>query len=167
MMDYWTTLTPSGAFGVLAKDGTVYASGWTTDLGSLLAVISPSLRPETVDVTEDLGRISDAVHSYMDGDVGAIDTIPVRQASGPFISHAWDVLREVPAGTTVTYGGLAAMCGRPAAVRAAAGACSRNAAALFIPCHRVISASGALHGFRYGLTPKGWLLDHEAKAAAA
>lgn len=166
MMDYWTTDSPSGAFSVLAEDGTVYASGWTTDLDSLLAVISPTLRPQTVEPRHDLGPISDAVCSYMDGAVDAIDTIPVRQASGPFITHAWDVLREVPAGTTVTYGELAALCGRPAAVRAAAGACSRNAVALFVPCHRVISANGSLHGFRYGLEPKGWLLDHEARAAA-
>jgi len=37
---------------------------------------------------------------------------------------------------------------------------------LFIPCHRVISANGSPHGFRYGLSPKGWLLDHEAAASA-
>ena len=163
-MRSWTTDTPVGAFTILAQGDTVYASGWTTDLDSLVAVMAPALRPRTIDACADLGRISRAVGRYMNGYVNAIDDIPVRQSSGPFISHAWDVLRDVPAGTTLTYGGFAARCGRPTAVRAAASACTRNAAALFVPCHRVISANGALHGFRYGLGPKGWLLDHEARA---
>jgi len=166
MMLSWTTDTPVGDFTVLAEETTVYASGWTTDLESLVAVISPSLRPQTIEACADLGPISVAVRSYLDGDLNAIDDIPVRQASGPFISHAWDVMRAVPAGTTMSYGAFAAKCGRPAAVRAAASACSRNAAALFVPCHRVISATGSLHHFRYGLDPKAWLLEHEAQAAA-
>lgn len=166
MMHSWTTDTPVGAFTVLAEDDAVYASGWTTELESLIAVMSPALRPSAIEPRDDLGPISDAVRSYVDGDLSAIDDVAVRQVSGPFISHAWDVLRAVPAGTTVTYSGLAARCGRPTAVRAAASACSRNAAALFIPCHRVIATNGSLHGFRYGLSPKGWLLGHEAQAAA-
>ena len=81
-----------------------------------------------------------AVHSYLDGDLAAIDTVPVRQhTGGEFMAHAWQVLREVPPGTPVTYTGYAALAGRPPAVRAAAAACARNAAALFVPCHRVSS----------------------------
>lgn len=166
MMLSWTTETPAGEFTVLAEESTVYASGWTTDLESLVAVIAPKLRPQAIEPSTDLGQISVAVRSYLDGDLDAIDDIPVRQSSGRFITHAWDVLRAVPAGTTMSYGAFAAKCGRPTAVRAAASACSRNAAALFVPCHRVISATGALHHFRYGLDPKRWLLEHEARAAA-
>ncbi|MDQ3504217.1 MAG: methylated-DNA--[protein]-cysteine S-methyltransferase [Actinomycetota bacterium] len=166
MMHSWTTDTPAGAFTVLAEDDIVYASGWTEELESLVSVMSPGLRPPAIEPSADLGRISAAVRSYVDGQVSAIDDIAVRQAGGPFISHAWDVLRDVPAGTTLSYGAFAAKCGRPTAVRASASACSRNAVALFVPCHRVISADGSLHGFRYGLGPKGWLLEHEAHAAA-
>lgn len=166
MMRSWTTDTPMGPFTVLAEEDTVHASGWTTDLESLVAVMAPSLRPSAIEESADLGDISRAVTSYVDGDLNAIDDISVRQSSGPFISHAWEVLRDIPAGTTLTYGEFAAKCGRPTAARAAASACSRNAAALFIPCHRVVSYQGLLHGFRYGLGPKGWLLDHEARAAA-
>ena len=66
------------------------------------------------------------------------------------------------AGEPVSYTELAARTGNPAANRAAAQACARNAAALFVPCHRVIRTDGTLGGFRWGLPAKRWLLDHEA-----
>ena len=77
------------------------------------------------------------------------------------MQHAWDVLRTVQAGAPVTYSEYASMSGRPAAVRAAASACARNSAALFVPCHRVIRIGGNLGGFRWGLDVKRWLLAHE------
>jgi methylated-DNA-[protein]-cysteine S-methyltransferase len=61
----------------------------------------------------------------------------------------------------VTYTGYARLAGRPAAVRAAAQACARNAVALFVPCHRVVRTDGTLGGYRWGLGVKRWLLDHE------
>jgi methylated-DNA-[protein]-cysteine S-methyltransferase len=79
--------------------------------------------------------------------------------------HAWGVLRTVEPGEPVTYTGYAALAGRPAAVRAAASACARNAAALFVPCHRVVRTGGGLGGFRWGTDVKRWLLDHEARPA--
>jgi methylated-DNA-[protein]-cysteine S-methyltransferase len=48
-------------------------------------------------------------------------------------------------------------------VRAAASACARNAAALFVPCHRVLRTGGAIGGFRYGPATKQWLLAHESR----
>ena len=75
--------------------------------------------------------------------------------------NAWEVLRKVPAGEPVTYTEFAGLSGRPAATRAAANACARNSAALFVPCHRVLRIGGALGGFRWGLEAKAWLLAHE------
>ena len=59
-------------------------------------------------------RSDRAVERYFAGDLLAIDHIAVRQHSGPFIEHAWDVLRAVPAGSPITYAELAAKVGRPA-----------------------------------------------------
>nr|WP_241770091.1 methylated-DNA--[protein]-cysteine S-methyltransferase [Cellulosimicrobium sp. MM] len=108
-----------------------------------------------------------AVRAYYAGDVHAIDAVPVRQASGPYRAHAWDVLRTVEPGDPVTYTRYAELSGRPAAVRAAAGACAMNAAALFVPCHRVLRTDGSLGGFRYGLDVKRSLLDREARATVS
>ncbi|MFC3241565.1 methylated-DNA--[protein]-cysteine S-methyltransferase [Gordonia humi] len=64
----------------------------------------------------------------------------------------------------VTYTRLAELAGNAAAVRGAASCCARNAAALFVPCHRVVRSDGTLGGFRYGLDVKRSLLDREAAA---
>ncbi|MBN9758704.1 Methylated-DNA--protein-cysteine methyltransferase [Pseudonocardia sp. Ae406_Ps2] len=159
----WSTRdTPAGPFtAVVDDDGHVLASGWTASVDELLALVHRSLAPTTV-VEGDLGAVGEAVDRYHDGELSAIDDVPVRQRSGPYRELAWDVLRAVPAGAPVTYTGYAEKTGRPAAVRAAAGACASNAAALFVPCHRVLRSDGTLGGFRYGLAVKRWLLEHEA-----
>ena len=161
MTTYFTTTdTPAGPFTMLTdEDEAVLASGWTTDVGELarLGRIEDGPRPR-----EDPGVPLKALRSYLDGDVRAIDEVRVRQRGGAFIAHAWDVLREVAPGEPVTYTEFAVRAGRPAAVRAAASACATNAAALFVPCHRVLRLDGTLGGFRWGLPVKRWLLDHEA-----
>lgn len=159
----WSTSdTPIGPFtAVVDADGAVLASGWTASLDELTPLIHPSIRP--VGFTEgDLGAVGDAITRYHAGELSAIDDVPVRQRSGEFLQHAWDVLRTVPAGAPVTYTEYAAKAGRPAAVRAAASACARNAAALFVPCHRVLRTDGTLGGFRWGVEVKRALLAHEA-----
>ncbi|MCW0213431.1 MAG: methylated-DNA--[protein]-cysteine S-methyltransferase [Pseudonocardia sp.] len=163
-MTSWSTLdTRLGPFTALvAGDGAVLASGWTTTTDDLLPLIHATLRPTSVTWAPDLGDVTAAIRDYHDGDVHAIDDVPVRQRSGEFLQHAWDVLRTVPAGAPVTYTEYAAKAGRPAAVRAAASACARNAAALFVPCHRVLRLDGSLGGFRWGLAVKRELIALEA-----
>ncbi|GGM32543.1 methylated-DNA--[protein]-cysteine S-methyltransferase [Dactylosporangium sucinum] len=159
-LSYATTGTPAGPFTtVVDGDGVVLASGWTTDVAELLRLArlaGPAAQ------RDDVGDTTKAVRAYHEGDLTAIDAVPVRQHSGEFLMHAWDVLRRVPAGTPITYSEFAVRSGRPPAIRAAAQACGRNAAALFVPCHRVLRLDGTLGGFRWGLPVKRWLLDFEA-----
>jgi methylated-DNA-[protein]-cysteine S-methyltransferase len=153
--------TPMGPFTILATDDAVLASGWTADVQALAALVHPALRPPGAPRPRaDLGQFTKAVLGYLDGDVSAVDQVPVRQRSGAFVEHAWRTLREVRA--PITYTEFAARAGRPAAVRSVAQACARNPAALFVPCHRVLRLDGSLGGFRWGLPVKRWLLDHEA-----
>lgn len=163
--DWASQHTPTGPFTtVVDADGSVLASGWTDDVTTLTGLISPALRPSELRRHRDLGVLTDAVRRYHSGELDAVDEVVVRQRSGVFLQHAWEVLRKVPAGTSVTYTEFAALAGRPAAVRAAASACARNAAALFVPCHRVLRTGGSLGGFRWGVEVKRWLLDHESPA---
>ncbi|MGH3725851.1 MAG: methylated-DNA--[protein]-cysteine S-methyltransferase [Mycobacterium sp.] len=166
MSDYATLITPVGPFTAIVDGaGTVLASGWTDSPELLRALVHPTLRPRTLSHKGDLGKVTKAVIDYHAGDLRAIDSIPVTQQSGDFLVHAWDVLRMVGPEDPITYSEFATRAGRPAAIRAAASACARNAAALFVPCHRVFRLGGALGGFRYGLPIKRWLLDHESAAA--
>ncbi|WP_150463082.1 methylated-DNA--[protein]-cysteine S-methyltransferase [Nesterenkonia ebinurensis] len=108
-----------------------------------------------------INRAVQAVQAYYSGKHGAVAEIPVRQRSGPYRERAWEVLRQVKPGQPVSYAEYARRTGSPAAIRAAAGACAQNAAALFVPCHRVIRTDGSLGGFRYGLEIKTSLLNRE------
>lgn len=166
--------TPDGPFSVVANDSHVLASGWTWDIGSLVELIHPALReadPAPGDQAAGPGQGSvlthaaEAVADYYAGDTAALDSVPVAQRSGPFREQAWEVLRQVAPGAPLTYASYAQRAGRPAAVRAAAGACAMNAAALFVPCHRVIRTDGGLGGFRYGVQIKESLLRREAAPA--
>jgi len=155
-MNVTTVPTPAGPFTVVVDtDGAVVAAGFTADTGALLPGVP------LVDTKE--GPVAAAVRSYLDGDLTALDDVPVRQrAGGEFLSHAWEVLRQVKPGEPITYTEFAERAGRPAAVRAAAQACARNAVALFVPCHRVIRTDRTLGGYRWGLPVKEWLLAHES-----
>jgi methylated-DNA-[protein]-cysteine S-methyltransferase len=156
--------TPVGPFTIVGRGKAVLASGFTTDEAELTALIPRTTLEAgpTDDGGTDLQPAIDAARAYFDGDLAAIDTVEVDQhGAGAFLDHAWDVLRTVTAGDVVTYREFAERAGRPAAIRAAASACARNAAALFVPCHRIVRTDGSLGGYRYGLDIKRWLRAHE------
>jgi methylated-DNA-[protein]-cysteine S-methyltransferase len=99
--------------------------------------------------------------AYFAGDLRALDAIPVETGGTAFQQRAWLALREIPLGTTTSYGELAARLGSPRAVRAVGLANGRNPIPLVLPCHRVIGADGSLTGYGGGLERKRWLLVHE------
>ena len=162
-----TMSTPDGPFTIIARDGVVLSSGWTAVPGELTGQIHADLLPGEFETVTGLGAISEAVEAFYSGNPDPAMEVPVLQKSGPFRSHAWDVLRTVAPGRPVTYTEYADLSGNAKAVRAAASACAFNAAALFVPCHRVIRTDGTLGGFRWGLAVKGSLLDREREFALA
>jgi methylated-DNA-[protein]-cysteine S-methyltransferase len=148
---------------IVADDGAVLASGWTADADGLVALIHPSLRAGDLVPRKDLGKVTIAILAYHEGDLQAPDVVPVRQHSGgTFLTAAWKALREVAPGFPITYTELAGRTGNETASRAAASACARNAAALFVPCHRIVRTDGSMGGFRWGTEIKRRLLAHEA-----
>ncbi len=82
-----------------------------------------------------------------------------------FQLRVWQALRQIPRGQTRTYSQLARELGSPNATRAVARACATNRVAVVVPCHRVVGASGALTGYRWGVERKRLLLEAEAPAA--
>ena len=107
------------------------------------------------------GRFARAVRAYFDGDLAALDGLPVRGSGTPFQERVWAALRGIPVGRTISYGALAARIGQPTASRAVGMANGANPVAIVVPCHRVIGADSRLTGYGGGLERKRWLLDHE------
>lgn len=109
--------------------------------------------------TDSLAR--QALEAYFEGHLAALEAIRTLTRGTDFQRRVWAALRDIPAGTTVSYGQLAAKIGRPAAVRAVGAANGANPTPIVVPCHRVIGADASLTGFGGGLERKRWLLAHE------
>jgi len=105
--------------------------------------------------------ITDALAGYFAGDLRVLDLLPVETGGTAFQRQVWQSLREIPCGTTVSYGQLAERIGRPSAVRAVGLANGANPVAVVVPCHRVIGSNGSLTGYGGGIERKRWLLNHE------
>jgi methylated-DNA-[protein]-cysteine S-methyltransferase len=96
------------------------------------------------------GRAAEGSHplaarlqAYFAGVPDSFDDVEVElEEETPFGRALASALRMIPRGEVVTYGELAALAGRPGAARAAGSFCARNRLAIFVPCHRVISADG-------------------------
>jgi methylated-DNA-[protein]-cysteine S-methyltransferase len=71
--------------------------------------------------------------------------------------------RRIRAGSTLSYGELAALAGRPKAARAAGHVMATNRFPLIVPCHRVIASNRRLGGYSApeGLAMKRRLLATE------
>ncbi|MGH6846931.1 MAG: methylated-DNA--[protein]-cysteine S-methyltransferase [Methylocella sp.] len=102
-----------------------------------------------------------SVETYLEGDLPAIDNLPVKTGGTAFQREVWAALSAIPAGQTVTYGALASRIGRPKTVRAVGLAIGANPVGVVVPCHRVIGAAATLTGYGGGLERKRWLLEHE------
>ncbi|MBO1900799.1 methylated-DNA--[protein]-cysteine S-methyltransferase [Leucobacter weissii] len=160
---------------VTPEDGVIRAAGFVSadrghtehaqaDPERRLAQLDPALaaRGVTEESTEAAVRaVADALHAYAAGELDAIDALPVAQPETPFRGEVWKALRRVPAGGTVSYTELAALSGRPSAVRAAASACANNLVPLIVPCHRIVRTDGGLGGYLFGTELKRRLLAHE------
>lgn len=101
------------------------------------------------------------IRAYLQGDLTAIDPIPVNPGGTTFQAEVWHTLRSIPPGSVMSYGDLARQLGKPAAVRAVGTTNGLNPISIVLPCHRVIGANGSLTGYAGGLERKRWLLNHE------
>ena len=102
-----------------------------------------------------------ALSDYFEGDFAQLSSIAWRIAGTPFQQKVWTALAQIPAGTTLSYGTLAAKIDMPKAIRAVGHANGSNPISVVRPCHRLIGANGSLVKYGGGLERKRWLLRHE------
>ncbi|MFP3867881.1 MAG: methylated-DNA--[protein]-cysteine S-methyltransferase [Desulfobacteraceae bacterium] len=106
-------------------------------------------------------EVIQALRDYFAGRVQNFAHLRLDLAGTPFQLRVWQELRQIPLGSTASYGELARHLGLLKGARAVGGALRANPLPIIIPCHRIISADGSLGGFSTGLHVKRWLLDHE------
>jgi AraC family transcriptional regulator of adaptative response/methylated-DNA-[protein]-cysteine methyltransferase len=80
--------------------------------------------------------------------------------------RVWQTLMKIPLGRLTTYSDIAAKVCTPAAARAVGAAVGKNPICFVVPCHRVVSNSGALTGYHWGITRKQAMLGWEAGKVA-
>ena len=102
-----------------------------------------------------------ALSGYFKGDLDRLETIKWRVEGTPFQRKVWTALPKIPAGTTMSYGALAAKLDAPKAMRAVGHANGSNPISVVVPGHRLIGANGTLVKYGGGLERKRWLLEHE------
>ena len=110
-----------------------------------------------------LAQAEHELHQHFAGERTSF-SVPLEPRGTPFQERVWRELLAIPYGETRSYGELAAAIDKPTASRAVGAANGRNPLAIFVPCHRVIGASGALTGFAGGHEAKRFLLALERAA---
>jgi AraC family transcriptional regulator of adaptative response/methylated-DNA-[protein]-cysteine methyltransferase len=156
----WTVADTSlGALTIAATDRGVCRIAFDEDAAALAARFpAAQLVPGDAAMADLAARVVAQVEAP-DRDAD----LPLDVRGTAFQEAVWQALREIPAGETRTYSQLAAMAGRPGAVRAAGTACGANGLAILIPCHRAIRTDGSLGGYAYGLERKKELLAREER----
>ncbi|MFI5714600.1 methylated-DNA--[protein]-cysteine S-methyltransferase [Nocardia sp. NPDC051750] len=113
------------------------------------------------------GEVITRIRAHLDGDLDDLRWIPIDLTELPEFHRAvYTVTRAIDPGRTLSYGEVADRAGTPGAAQAVGQALGRNPIPLIIPCHRVLAADHALHGFSApgGIETKQRLLAIERTA---
>lgn len=82
------------------------------------------------------------LREWFDGKRGNLSLPLDVTPPGDFTGRVWAAAAAIPPGATATYGEIAERAGSKGAARAAGQALRSNPVPFFIPCHRVVGATG-------------------------
>jgi AraC family transcriptional regulator, regulatory protein of adaptative response / methylated-DNA-[protein]-cysteine methyltransferase len=91
-----------------------------------------------------------------------LDRVKLHLKGTPFQIKVWHALLQIPSGALKSYQEIAKEVGDPNASRAVGTAVGNNPIAFLIPCHRVITSSGNLGGYHWGVDRKSAMIAMEA-----
>ena len=134
MLRWWSHPTPVGELGVTVGDHGV--------CGISLPGADPA--PPEGAIEERVDAFARQLDEHFDGIRREFDVeVDLSEVRTEFQRDVLLALRrEVPWGTTVTYGELAEIAGRPKAARAVGTTMASNPVPLVVPCHRVLASAG-------------------------
>ena len=159
--------TPIGRL-LIARRGTgeVVASRFAPTVAAedaTLVALADRVSPRVVRQPRALDEVRTQLDDYL---AGTRRDLELRVDLGLASAFGREVLTalqgRVRYGERAAYADVAGWVGRPKAARAVGAALGANPVCVFVPCHRIVSASGALTGYAGGLAAKEYLLALEA-----
>jgi methylated-DNA-[protein]-cysteine S-methyltransferase len=150
--------SPVGPLTIVATDRGLRAILWPDDDPTRVRLDTSIEKPDHHVISMTVTQLSE----YFDGERTDFD-VPLDPVGTEFQRAAWDALRSIPYGTTVSYAEQAERLGDRRKARAVGAANGRNPISIVVPCHRVVGANGALTGFAGGTDTKAWLIAHERR----
>lgn len=153
--------SPLGAI-TLASDGEALTGLWFNGQKYYGAGLEPGALHRELPVFIQTRRWLDVYFQGLEPDFAPA----LRPAGSDFRLLVWDILLDIPRGSVLSYGDIAALCagkmGRSSmSAQAVGGAVGHNPISIIIPCHRVIGSDGSLTGYAGGTEKKLRLLELE------
>lgn len=134
------------------------------DISAATCSIPGEQHAAQIDVPAEILLVIESVRVLVSGKKADLSgtRLDLRNVSA-FNKRVYAEALKIPAGETMTYGMLAAAIGDRGAAQAVGRALGDNPIPLIIPCHRIVAANGAMHGFSApgGVASKRRLLEIE------
>jgi methylated-DNA-[protein]-cysteine S-methyltransferase len=165
MISTITIDSPVGELTIGATAAGVRFVLWPGESRSIAGASADPVTDDEPNATAILDEVASQLREYFAGARTMFD-VPLDPIGTPFQLSAWQVLRTIPYGSTMSYGEQARSLGDPNKARAVGAANGRNPISIIVPCHRVVGSNGSLTGFAGGIESKAWLLDHERRVLA-
>lgn len=114
-------------------------------------------------------EVKNWLNKYFEGKNPSVSGLPLdvnKLGGSDFRKEVWKILLNIPYGKTLSYGEIAKEIAtkrgkKKMSAQAAGGAIGHNPVSIIIPCHRVVSKTGALTGYAGGVKIKQYLLELE------
>ncbi len=164
-VSYTISETPVGPLVLAATEAGLIACSYA-DEGEVTERIAKAVSPRVLRSPRRLDAVRHELDEYFDGRRREF-TVPVHTVlAALFARTVLESLRQVPYGSTTTYGRVARAIQRPTASRAVGNALNANPVCIVLPCHRVLRGDGTVGGYAGGPTAKQLLLTLEHGAQA-
>lgn len=162
---YSTVDTPVGVLLLVRSEhGLVRVAYDVEDHDRVLQDLSETLSPRVLRAPGQLSEATRQVEEYFGHRRTEFDLPLDFSLSRGFRQDVQRHLVDISYGRTRSYTEVAALVGRPRAVRAVGSACATNPLPVVVPCHRVLRSDGSLGGYIGGLAAKTALLELERTA---